>query len=474
MTGDNKNQESYSIPEEFYFRLHHVRPRFKNDVENVLLYMANVCANIEDAPIKEYNKNISQAIRIYPGNESAAEKTIQNWRTEIAALFGLYIEDKKTGITRTGNIASFLASSGDLIQFFKFFLLKFQYPGGHVKAKYAKEMIDAGIRFKPARYILKVLHEADGHIGKPLGISKAEATHCIFNDLRATRDNRDAKETIDLITSNRKKKVQYESAGDVIRYAGDILDYMVMANLLKESHNYYYLNRAENEAILALINDYGTFQCYDDLYGGDADVQRISSVEPKWFEYVNTGLDTNLFKTDIGVYIHDDAGRSDYLQLITKKIDEVINSSSTKEIGDLGETLIIGHEKMRVKEGGREDLLHLIKKIPTALAVGYDIQSVELDQRKRYIEVKTTVSNKPINFYSFHMTTNEWDTASSLNDRYFVYRLMISRKEMIVYILQNPVGMYKKDKISMTPRNGAEISFNVSECEKTKLLIWQE
>ncbi len=119
-------------------------------------------------------------------------------------------------------------------------------------------------------------------------------------------------------------------------------------------------------------------------------------------------------------------------------------------------------------------MLHLIKKIPIALAVGYDIQSVELDQRKRYIEVKTTVSNKPINFYSFHMTPNEWDTASTLNDRYFVYRLMISRKEMVVYILQNPVGMYKKDKISMTPRNGAEISFNVSECEKTKLLIWQE
>ena len=152
----------------------------------------------------------------------------------------------------------------------------------------------------------------------------------------------------------------------------------------------------------------------------------------------------------------------------------MLRSSSTKEIGDLGETLIIGHEKVRVKEGGREDLLHLIKKIPTSFAVGYDIQSVELDQGKRLIEVKTTVSNKPINFYSFHMTPNEWDTASSMHDRYFVYRLMISRKGMALYILQDPVGLYKKDKIKMTPRNGAEIVFNVSVCEKTKLLIWQE
>lgn len=319
-----------------------------------------------------------------------------------------------------------------------------------------------------------MLHEADSYTGKPLGISKAEATHCIFNDLRATRDNRDVKEVIDLITGNREKKLQYESAGDVIRYAGDILDYMVLANLLKESHNYYYLNRVESEAILALINDPETFHGYDFAYGKNVGLQEISMIEPQWFEFVNAGLDADLFKTDISNYIHDDENDTDYLHLIKEKIEEVLRSSSTKEIGDLGETLIIGHEKVRVKEGGREDLLHLIKKIPTSFAVGYDIQSVELDQGKRLIEVKTTVSNKPINFYSFHMTPNEWDTASSMHDRYFVYRLMISRKGMALYILQDPVGLYKKDKIKMTPRNGAEIVFNVSVCEKTKLLIWQE
>ena len=25
----------YKIPEQFYFRIHHARPRFKNDIENV-------------------------------------------------------------------------------------------------------------------------------------------------------------------------------------------------------------------------------------------------------------------------------------------------------------------------------------------------------------------------------------------------------------------------------------------------------
>ena len=35
-----------------------------------------------------------------------------------------------------------------------------------------------------------------------------------------------------------------------------------------------------------------------------------------------------------------------------------------------------GHECMRIKTGGREDLIHLIKRIPT-VAVGYDISSVD-------------------------------------------------------------------------------------------------
>ena len=26
----------YKVPDEYYFRIHHVRPRFKDDVENVL------------------------------------------------------------------------------------------------------------------------------------------------------------------------------------------------------------------------------------------------------------------------------------------------------------------------------------------------------------------------------------------------------------------------------------------------------
>ena len=261
----------------------------------------------------------------------------------------------------------------------------------------------------------------------------------------------------------------------MIRYAGDILDYMVLANLLKTSHNYYYLNRLENETIQSFINSNSFFEGYDSFYDTDFDASELNPIETEWFEYVNSGLDSNLFKTDITHYITETEENqvSEYRILVKDKIGEVLASANTKEIGDLGETLVIGHEKVRVKEGGRDDLLHLIKKIPTSFAVGYDVQSIELDARKRYIEVKTTISNKPINFYTFHLTPNEWDTASSLKDRYFVYRLMISKSEITIYILQDPVKMYKENRISLSLRDGAEISFNAASCTKSALKIWK-
>ena len=93
---------------------------------------------------------------------------------------------------------------------------------------------------------------------------------------------------------------------------------------------------------------------------------------------------------------------------------------------------------------------------------------------KRYIEAKTTISCKPLKLLSFCLTDNEWNTAASLNDRYFVYRLIINKHEKIIYILQDPVRKFKQDKISMSMNKGANITFSESAAEKTELLLWKE
>ena len=76
-------------------------------------------------------------------------------------------------------------------------------------------------------------------------IDKAELTHCVFNDLRVTRDDEHLSSTWKRIKANRKNKVEYDWTSDVIRYAGDILDYMEVANLLVSHGNKFYLNLSE-------------------------------------------------------------------------------------------------------------------------------------------------------------------------------------------------------------------------------------
>lgn len=193
---------------------------FKSDIENVLLFMANEIFKIPRLPNAEFKKRLNNAITLFPGNALLTQKTIDNWRTEITALFGFIQEDNKEKVSWAGKIALKLAKEQDLVQFFKYFLYYFQYPGGHQKHYRVKELLEVGIKFKPAQYILKLLEEGEKITGKHFGISKAELTHLVFNDLRVTRDNINPKEVIKLILENRKKKLEYDWKGDTIRYAG--------------------------------------------------------------------------------------------------------------------------------------------------------------------------------------------------------------------------------------------------------------
>ena len=131
----------YNLPDKYWHRIHFVRPRFKSNIENVLLYMAGECCRIPDCSCEDYNKKYLNAIRMFPGNIDMAEKTLHNWRTEIPALFGFYVEDKEADITRTSKMATFLYENQDLTQFFRLFLMSFQFPGGHMKPQDLKDII---------------------------------------------------------------------------------------------------------------------------------------------------------------------------------------------------------------------------------------------------------------------------------------------------------------------------------------------
>jgi hypothetical protein len=464
----------YIIPKNYYRRLHHCRPRFKDDVDGVLLFVSCEIAKLHKDEHKLFAKELNKVIKLYPGNARLTDKTINNWRTEISALFGL-IEYQDT-ISVPGRMSLMLAEKQDLISFFRYFLYYFQYPGGHLKPHETLELLRECVNFKPSKYLLNVLLVGARIVGseKTFGISKSEATHCIFNDLRVTRDNRSAEETVSLILENRRKNVMYDSAGDTIRYSGDILDYMVLADLLNEKPNSkFYLKTVNMEVIHAFANSTSTFEPYEKLRGkNNLKISDVHSTHQEWFRYVNNSLYSKIFETNILDLIK---GQHDYDQVnrdVKNKsyIDEVLSrialiaegeSVTTKDIGDVGEFITIEHETNRLTALGREDILHHIKKIPESLAMGFDISSYEgVGPLRRNIEVKTTVSRRKLILSSFHMTPSEWTAAETYKDRYFIYRLIINANEIDLFIIQDPVGKYKSNIITMVPRDGADIRYD--------------
>ena len=467
----------YSIPTEYEFRIHHCRPRFKGNVENVLIYMATEITRIGSGEREKFNKSLNDAIRCFPGNSDSTLKTINNWRTEVSSLFGLFYEDDNK-YNHAMLRAKELADSNDLVQFFKQFMFYFQYPGAHIKSDKILEQIEQGVHFKPAQYILRVLDQAEKDTGKRCGISKAEACYCILNDLRCTRDNEDVKNVWQRIVHNREIGFEYKAIGDVIRYAGDILDYMQLGNLLTSYNNKeFYINRNENEMVIKFINSSEWFDGYDTMISKrTGTLDDINSHRCDWFEYVNQKSADTDFSTDITSYISPEPAEvvTEQMARFQAYFDKLstLEELKTKDIGDIGESLVHGHECERLKIGGRIDLVHLVMKIPTELGVGYDISSRELDATLRNIEVKTTISTKPIVFNKIHLTPNEWQAAKSYRDRYWIYRLMVSKQSIKLFIMCNPVDLFKKDLIDIDARDGMEITFKEQAGDYEELLAW--
>lgn len=469
--------QKYKIPDEYFFRLHHVRPRFKNDVEEVLLYVATSISEMEVLPEKEFNVVLNNVLFGFKKNASSTQKTIDNWRTEISALFA-FIEEKDKYL-QPSKMAIRLANNQYLDEFFNYFLYSFQYPGGHIKSHNVIKQIEAGVKFKPCNFILQLLIEGEKLTGKPFSVTAEELTQCAYFDLRVTRDGKHPKDVAKMILKHRTDRIEYDhhydqlknektgtypSKGDVCRYTGDILDYMVLANLLqhKGTGYYYYLNDDNKEAINFHLNNGVWFNQYDKFYKQKEIINHeIAGIEESWFAFVNGFDGINAFAPHL-----DQLEQESISALIQEYYSRMTGDRKvpTKIIGDYGESLILAHEYLRTKN--KTNRQHLINKIPTQLGVGYDIQSVELEKKKRYIEVKTTKSRKALNNNRFKLTPNEWDTAETIGDNYFIYYLVVSENTKNIFIIQNPVKQYELGNLKIDKNLVVEFSKISGQWEK--------
>ncbi len=471
----------YVVPDPYFFRLHHARPRFKNDVESVLLFMCQRISNLEPQASGDFAHSLFQLIQSYPGNMQKADKTIHNWRTEISALFGLVASKK--GVSEAGFYAQLLAKNEDLIEFFRYFLLTFQYPGGHIKPNRVAQQIQAGVRFHPAKFIIDLFLAGQKLVeeNRQFSLSSAELTALAFNDLRVTALKQYGPEVIaQKIIDNRRQGIDYDQTGDIVRYAQDILDYMVLGDILSKrpNTNSYYLKPQGLEAAMMISQRAPQFQGYEKFYTQHAiDTRDISDVEEQWLRFVNEDRLSEAFAGDILSILETDD------EQFNVKVEELVESlriamvGDARDIGRAGESVAIGHEVNRLTSLNRVELAKKVRKIPDHLGVGYDLLSFEgkreseFGELNRYIEVKTTRSKSRLVNNSFTLTPNEWNAARSHGDTYFVYRIIISEGDLRMFVIRNPYEQERLGTIQMTPRSGAEISYTESAGYWEEILV---
>lgn len=466
----------YKTPEDHFFRLHHIRPRFKNNCEEVLLFMAGAIFEIGEGDSEIFKELFREKIYQFPGNATLSLKTVDNWRTEISSLFALFFEIEDWSYP--SDLAIDLANSQDLSKFFKYFVHTFQYPGGHLKAETIIEIRDNKISFHPASFIIQLLENIEAKYGPAHAfINKAELTHCAYNDLRVTAatDIATAIQWVtELIYTNRVNLVEYDWDGDITRYAGDILDYMSLANLVTDYGGKFRLRKSEKRALEKIKKRKADYS-----YSNSATARSINDARADWFMYCNSFVAAKIFETDVLAFIAKDEAEYAELEKRTRLLmetEEPTPGVSTKRIGDYGESLVYGHECMSLRLKDKIDLIHLVKCIPNQFAVGYDIQSIDENHIKKYIEVKTSISSKRLAIDRFSLTPNEISSAQTLKENYYIYRLVINHEvqnAITMTVIQDPIGHYRKENLEINFRTG-EVVFKKNVGQKVELLSWKD
>ncbi len=455
------NQEWYPI--------HHSRSRFKGEEEDIVYYMAN-SINEKPTETKKFKSDYDDAMKYHPKNAGKKPKTISNWRTEMTSLFALTIEEN--GKVSRSPLSEKLVETGDIIQYFRSFLFNFQYPGGHLKEKENKRLIDFGIKFKPAHYILKLLiYGSNGTKGKKFGVTKEEIAFLVFNNLAVTRDHISEKNIYEIIMKNRAEghiydpkyyPSSYETSQDEFRYARDILDYLEKADLVTKRLDDKYYPKMQNIVVInEFLNDKKYFEGYDSFYGKrDFLLKEIKDCKTEWQKYASRPFKVNYkdaLYPDLPVPEEEDEQNLVTISAvqtpneIISLINKIENTDvKTKVTGNIGETISIIHEQNKLKKIGRPDLSKQVQKIPDHLGVGYDILSFDAQPENEtniQIEVKTTRSRNTLKYKMVQLTHSEYRAAKTHKENYFIYRLSISKDNIDLFIIQDPYQKEKSDLI---------------------------
>lgn len=108
-------------------------------------------------------------------------------------------------------------------------------------------------------------------------------------------------------------------------------------------------------------------------------------------------------------------------ELKTGAFDFDAQNQRNKRIGDQGEEVVYWSERRWLEDQGRKDLaLRVEPAYKNDPGAGYDIKSFELDDRPKYIEVKSTTGRPPVDASDvpFYLSAREYEQAQKLPNFY--------------------------------------------------------
>ena len=104
----------------------------------------------------------------------------------------------------------------------------------------------------------------------------------------------------------------------------------------------------------------------------------------------------------------------------SRKVDYSKQSKKLTRIGDRGEQIVLKAERKILIDNGKPEFAEKVDQISKRDdSVGYDIVSYDLEGKKKYIEVKSTL--RPIGFSNIYISSNELETAEERKENYYFY-----------------------------------------------------
>lgn len=442
-------RDLYITPEEYFYRCAFPRGRLLSQIEDDLGIFVQIIIKNAGKELDTFNHDFDKEYSKY---RTVTEKTIANHRTEMIALFGL-IYLSEDNLVLPSDRTKTLWEKQDYYLFFKGFVDKFQFPNGINTSHATVEQLQKGIKFKPAQFILTLLKKAVEKYGDNFSISGAEVSNLIFNDLRVTTGKLSAEDVLQSIITNRDQKIRYDGGSNLSQHGREFMGYLTLANLLSinEENNTFKLNSSEIKSIDTIINNHYFFKFPDNFIDSPEARKEAEAEWDLWFGSIDK-LEESKLSTPVSAFseIIEKEKLSEDKEGFPQPVMQQL-----KNIGDLGENFVLKYERSKI-QALRPDKAGLIAKVSHDTTLGYDIQSLELDdlEVKKHIEVKTTNRTYPpdtLILTWFTMSSNEWNAAKSYKNSYYIYRVFLVNKSVKLFIVKNPVKKEEEGLLTLEP-----------------------